>query len=166
MKKRDKARSSELKLNKIKNSFPSFERFHMKDLLFMLYDILSVTVAYFFALWFRFDCQFSEIPEEYLMPWIKFAPIYAVVSIIVFWLFRLYQSIWEYTSITEVKRIICASGVLAVLHTAIITLLFYRMPISYYVIGAAIQFLLTHRDIKIKYFETISFLFVLQVFEK
>lgn len=142
MKKHDNISSFEPELNKRKNSLLSFERLHMKDLLFMLYDIAAVTVAYFFALWFRFDCRYSEIPENYLMSWVKFVPIYAVLSIVVFWLCHLYQSIWKYASISEVKRIICASGILAILHTAMITLLFCRMPISYYIIGVAIQFIL------------------------
>lgn len=142
MKKHDKINSFEPEFNKRKNTLLSFERLHMKDLLFMLYDMAAVTVAYFFALWFRFDCRFSEIPEKYLMAWMKFAPIYAVISIAVFWIFHLYQSIWKYASIAEVKRILCASGILAILHTVLITLLFCLMPISYYVIGVAIQFIL------------------------
>ena len=120
----------------------SFERLHMKDLLFMLYDMTAVTVAYFFALWFRFDCNFSEIPEFYLMSWLKFVPIYAVISIAVFWIFHLYQSIWKYASLSEVKRIMGASSILAILHTVLITWMFGRMPISYYIIGVAIQFML------------------------
>ena len=142
MKKNKKINSFEPEFNKRKNTLLSFERLRAKDLLFMLYDVVAVTAAYFFALWFRFDCRFSEIPKLYLTPWMNFVPIYAVLSIIVFWACHLYQSIWKYASIIEMKRIICASGILAVLHTAIITPLFCRMPISYYVIGAAIQFIL------------------------
>ena len=76
------------------------------------------------------------------MALVKFAPIYAVISIVVFRVFHLYQSIWKCASIAEMKRIMCASGVLAILHTVMITLLFCRMPISYYIIGVAIQFIL------------------------
>ena len=134
------------RMQKVRNnrvsSFPSSKRYNLKDLFIMLYDFAAVTVAYFFALWFRFDCRFTEIPNEYLTAWMKFAPIYAVVSIIVFGLFRLYQSIWKFASFVELKRIVYASSILAVVHTAGITLLFYRMPISYYIIGIAIQFML------------------------
>ncbi len=112
------------------------------DSFLMLYDFAAVTCAYFFALWFRFDCQFTEIPAYYFSAWLKFAPIYAIVSIIIFRIFHLYQSIWKYASFVELKRIVCASSVLAVFHTVAITLIFRRMPISYYVIGAGIQFLL------------------------
>ena len=51
----------------------------------IIYDLLVVTGSYFVALWLRFDCQFSEIPLHFLEPWLKFSPIYAVVSIFVFW---------------------------------------------------------------------------------
>ena len=50
MKKHDNISSFEPELNKRKNALLSFERLHMKDLLFTLYDIAAVTVAYFFAL--------------------------------------------------------------------------------------------------------------------
>lgn len=56
--------------------------------------------------------------------------------------FHLYKSIWKFASYIELKRILCASVLLAIIHTAGITLIFRRMPISYYVIGAGIQFLL------------------------
>ena len=124
-------------------SLPLLERYSLKDLFMMLYDLAAVTVAFFFALWFRFDCRFTEIPDTYLTAYLRFAPIYAVVSIVVFGLFRLYQSIWKFASFVELKRIVCASAILAVIQTVGITLLFRRMPISYYVIGSAIQFLLT-----------------------
>lgn len=44
MKNHDKITSFEPKFNKRKNTLLSFERLHMKDLLFMLYDITAVTV--------------------------------------------------------------------------------------------------------------------------
>ena len=130
------------KLNKGQNKRLPLESIHRKDLLFMLYDIAAVMAAYFFALWFRFDCHYSEIPERYLNAWLKFAPIYAAISVVVLWFFRLYQSIWKYASYTEMEQILRASGILAVVHAVLITLLFCRMPISYYAIGAVIQIVL------------------------
>ena len=43
----------------------------------VLYDVVAVTGAYFIALWFRFDCQFSAIPTNFYNAWVKFAPFYA-----------------------------------------------------------------------------------------
>ncbi len=169
MEKHDDISSLKPELNKRKNTLLSFGRLNIKDLLFMLYDIAAVTVSYFFALWFRFDCNFSEIPKNYLMALVKFAPIYAVISIVMFGIFHLYQSIWKCASIAEMKRIICASGVLAVIHTTMITLLFCRMPISYYVIGVSIQFILitgarfAYRFISIEKSESVKFSMITRV---
>ena len=140
MKKDNKNSFFEPELNNKKNKPHSFERFNINDLAFVFYDILAVSIAYFLALWFRFDCLFSEIPREYLLAWANFAPIYACISVVVFWFFHLYQSMWKYVSFVEFNRIACASVVLGIVHTAMITLLFRRMPISYYVIGTVIQF--------------------------
>lgn len=119
------------------------EQIQTKDLLFMLYDMSAVIIAYFFALWFRFDCRFSEIPRAYLTAWMRFAPIYAVISVVVFRAFHLYKTIWKYASIMEVKMLLRASVILAVVYSVLITLLFCRMPISYYIIGIVLQFILT-----------------------
>ena len=62
---------------------------------FMLFDAIAVMGAYFLALWFRFDCNYTEIPAKYLLAYLKFAPIIIVATVIVFWAFRLYQSLWK-----------------------------------------------------------------------
>ncbi len=128
--------------NKYNTSFSRLKPFRLIDVILIAYDICTVSVAYFFALWFRFDCRFSEIPDYYLMTWLKFAPIYAIVCVLVFNIFHLYKSIWKFASYVELKRTVYASLILAFIHTAGITVIFRRMPISYYVIGAGIQFLL------------------------
>ena len=42
-----------------------FERLSLKDIIMIVYDLAVVTVAFFFALWIRFDCRYTEIPREY-----------------------------------------------------------------------------------------------------
>ena len=108
----------------------------------MLYDIVAVNLAYFLALWIRFDCKFSSIDARYLQSYIRFVGIYTVFCLVTFWALHLYKSIWRYASFTELMRVLTSSCITAVFHTVAITLLFGRMPASYYLFGALIQFLL------------------------
>ncbi len=120
-----------------------FEHWHIMAILLAIFDVFAVNASYFLALWFRFDCMFSQIPwEEYMIPFLKFSPIYAVTCLLVFWYARLYNSIWRFASISELVRVMFASAITSLFHILGITLLFARMPISYYVIGMGIQFML------------------------
>ena len=108
----------------------------------VIYDIVAVNIAYAFALWLRFDCQYMAIPENYLTAWMKFIPIYAVFCVIIFQVMRLYKSMWRFASFNELTRVFMSCVITAVFHIVAITLLFERMPISYYFIGAVFQFIL------------------------
>lgn len=109
-------------------------------LLLIIWDAVAANVAYFLALWLRFDCRVSEIFPQFIDCWMKFAPTYAIISVTVIWLFRLYQSLWRFVSFEELKKLCVSSVLLGVLHAVLITVLFGRMPISYYILGTALQF--------------------------
>ncbi len=110
--------------------------------LLVLYDIFAVNLSYFLGLWIRFDCHVSLIDIEFLNNFIYFAPIYTVVSIIIFRLLRLYNSIWRFASFSEMVRTMLASLFTGVFHTIGISLIFGRMPVSYYMFGFVVQFLM------------------------
>ena len=114
---------------------------HWKVVAFYLiiYDVIAVNFSYFFGLWLRFDLRFSKIPQIYLDSYIKFAPFYTVFVLIVFYSLHLYKSLWRFASFSELNRIFASSVITTVFHAVLITLCIKRMPISYYVIGAAMQ---------------------------
>ena len=118
------------------------EHWHIVALLLMLYDLAVVVGAYFLALWLRFDCHFSEIPQEYLSAWLKFSPIYATICVLVFGKARLYQSIWRFASFIELEQVAISSVIVGVIHVIGITVFYERMPATYYIVGIAIQFFL------------------------
>ena len=79
-------------------------------ILLVFYDVIAVNLSYFLGLWFRFDCKFSLVESSgYLEPFAKFAPIYSVFCIVIFFLLRLYRSLWRYASFNEFSRILLAS---------------------------------------------------------
>ena len=108
--------------------------------LLSIYDIFAVNLSYFLALWLRYDCKFSLIRPEFLHAWMRFVPIYTVFCLVVFWVLRLYRSLWKYASYSELMHLILATIITGVFHTVGITLIFNRMPISYYMIGITLQF--------------------------
>ena len=116
----------------------ALEHWHIIAFYLMVYDFAAMNGAYFLALWLRFDCRFSAILEQYMMAWLKFTPIYVVVSFAVFWLLHLYQSLWRFASFSELKRVTLASAFHAVgMHCNISVhanfLLFHRSCNSVYV---------------------------------
>jgi len=121
----------------------AWEHWHWIVLLLLGYDIAVTNGSYLFALWFRFDCTFSGIEPMYLVAWQKFIPIYTACCVVVFWALRLYQSTWRFASYNEFKNILIANVITALFHTAVITIVFVRMPISYYVFGMGMQMVLT-----------------------
>jgi FlaA1/EpsC-like NDP-sugar epimerase len=105
-----------------------------------VYDFIAVCVAYFLALWMRFDFFFSHIEQKYIDAYSRFILFYGAFSVLVLWLFRLYRSLWRYIGLRELVRTLGVSLLLSVVHTAAITLIFWhRMPFSYYIGGAMIQ---------------------------
>lgn len=107
------------------------------------YDAIAIILAFFLALWFRFDCRYSMIPKEYLGRYVKFIGIYVIFSLLVFWCMHLYNSIWRFASYNELIRMVFATGISFVFHCVGMRIFFGRMPISYYFFGILVQFGLT-----------------------
>ena len=116
------------------------EHWHIIAGLLMVYDALSLAFSYFIALWLRFDLRYTTIDYPYLEAWKHFLPLYILFSLAVFWYLKLYKSIWRFASYSELLRVSVATIISALFHTVGITILYIRMPISYYFIGALLQY--------------------------
>ena len=106
-------------------------------------DIISVLVAYLAALLLRFDFIFSSIPREYVEGYIWSMPYWTVVTVVVFYGFRLYHSIWRFAGIDEAKRIVQAYILLAILYGVGIVAMNLHMPRSYYFTGYVFSLIMT-----------------------
>lgn len=116
------------------------EHWQVIALWLMLYDVVAVNAAFMLALWVRFDCRYSMIPDVYLGAFLKFAPWYTVVCIGVYWALRLYKSVWRFASFSELFRIGAANVITGLVQIVGIILFFGRMPVSYYLFGIMLQF--------------------------
>ena len=105
-------------------------------------DFLTIHFSYFLALWVRFDCVYSKIPQQYLNAYARFITAYTVVSIVIFWCLRMYRSVWRYASYGELVRTFAGSVCTSIFHIILISFIFVRMPLSYYIWGSVLQLLL------------------------
>ena len=120
----------------------------VRDLWVILLDIIAVNLSYYLAILTRFYVNHSlyNAAEIFYMPaFLRFAPFYTVLALIVFAVFRLYGGMWQFAGINDMHRIIWANAVTIVIQLIGTTLLFppantYRMPFTYYIIGALLQF--------------------------
>lgn len=83
-------------------------------------DIICIIAASILALLTRFEFDFSQIPKEFLKVIYKYGPFTIVITLIIFSLFRIYSSLWEYAGIEEVFSLIVACLVAAVAKIVII----------------------------------------------
>ena len=119
------------------------------DLWIVVLDIFAVNFAYFLALELRKRISVGFLYGHTFTVFsgvlFRFAPIYTVLCILVFYLFRLYGGLWRYAGINDINRVVGANIVTCVLH--VVGSLFYvkstaysHMPLTYYALGAFLQF--------------------------
>lgn len=120
-----------------------FQHWHKISGILALYDIVVMNLSYFFVLWLRFDCHYTWIPEEMMDTFIHFAPFYTIAAILIFRGLRLYRSIWRFASYDEFIRVLLANFICMGVQLACTLIFFVRMPISYYLFGTMVQFIMT-----------------------
>ncbi len=116
-------------------------RTHVRILAAVLvcYDLVAIHISYFAALWVRFDCVYSAIPVEFFEPFRHFIVPYAILCVLVFWAMKLYSSVWRYASYMELVRTMLGSIGMSLVHVLLITVIYRRMPLSYYLWGLLLQ---------------------------
>ena len=129
--------------NNIEKNNKRVERWRIMSFLLVIYDVIAIALSFFLALWFRYDCSFGAIPDKFLLAYGKFIGIYAAFCVLLFWRFRLYNSIWRFAGFAEILKVIFVTVIAFVFHCVAITLLFEKMPWAYYLFGILIQFILT-----------------------
>lgn len=114
-----------------------------RTLVIFVLDMLCIAGSFFLALWMRFEFRLGAIPQMYLNEYLKIIGPWIVICLVVFQLFRLYNSIWSFVSIDELFRIILAYGVLLAAGLAYVLILKIDMPRSFYFAGFIMSFMST-----------------------
>lgn len=115
----------------------------VRALMLAFVDICSIAGSFFLALIVRFDFVYSHIPLTYLDNYLYVMPIYIMVSLIVFYICRLYHSIWRFASISEFIHIIIAYIVMCAVSIGIHYYMTIKMPYAFWLIGLMLSFACT-----------------------
>jgi FlaA1/EpsC-like NDP-sugar epimerase len=90
-------------------------RTQAKRLLAVAHDLVAVGVCWFVAYWLRFNLS---LPEPYLSGARQTLVFVLCVHAPAFWLFGLYRGIWRYASLMDLRRIILAVALAALIVAA------------------------------------------------
>ncbi len=81
-----------------------------------LTDTFLLNACVYLSLIMRFDVGIVSIEPQYISNYVENMFPYTIMSLLIFWLFRLYHSLWQYASIAEVYRIAEACIIVEVVH--------------------------------------------------
>lgn len=95
-------------------------------------DIILINGSVFLALLMRFNLAFDSIPSEYMERYKQFALPFTLITLLIFWCFRIYHSLWQYASISELFKIAEACVVTELIHIAATVFLDLSLPRSCY----------------------------------
>ncbi len=98
-------------------------------------DIVAVLVSSVAALWIRFEFSFKAMVHEnpgFYENTISMIPYNIISTLIIFWIFKLYQSVWRYASANEMIKIFAAVFTDGVLQYIVFKVLDKKVPRSYY----------------------------------
>lgn len=107
--------------------------------LFVVADVMSVFIATIGALWVRFDFSFqTTIQSIFFGNALKMLPYNIVSTVLIFWAFRLYISVWRYASADEMLKLVGAVATDALAMLAVYHIFKVSVPRSYYLFYPAI----------------------------
>ena len=102
-----------------------------KIIILLIADVFLIQLTSLCAISIRFDFHWVEIPEHFMDSIAFYVPINTICTIVVFWIFRLYHSVWHYASSSELISILGATGSSAVVQAIGMYLLGLPIPRSY-----------------------------------
>lgn len=111
---------------------PKDKRIRM--LILMAADVLAIYLASFAGLFIRFDMSVAKIPLVYSEAAANYLPYYIIATLLVFFLSRMYSTMWSVAGAREVLHIVGACALASLIQIAGMMLLEHRVPRSYFLI--------------------------------
>lgn len=104
----------------------------IRILILLLIDIIMIVVSYYGALWLRFD---GMIEQQYYDFFTQYILLLIGIKVLIFIVFKLYRSLWEYASIEELMNISVAVFAANTASVSLLVLVQSHLPRSIYIIA-------------------------------
>ncbi|MCI9297098.1 MAG: polysaccharide biosynthesis protein [Lachnospiraceae bacterium] len=101
-------------------------------IILLILDLISVVLASYGALYWRFEFSFEGQFLEYAEFATVLLPFDLVITVVIFWALKLYKSVWRYASTNELINISVACIICFFVQIILVAFLPIRMPRSYY----------------------------------
>lgn len=105
-------------------------------------DLFIIVTSSILGLLLRFDLNLGKVDIEFLDAMWRYLPIHIIISIVIFYFFKLYHSLWNYAGIIEMQNVVSACILSAVTQVIGMYYLQYRVPRSYYILSAGVMLFL------------------------
>lgn len=102
----------------------------------IIYDIAAVILSNYLSLVLRYNMEMDAIPEYFIDSVTDHLPIAVVVTLIVFYIFRLYHSLWAYAGMEELQNIVMSCFISAGIQGVFMLSMSRRVPMSFYFFNA------------------------------
>jgi len=106
-------------------------------------DIIVIMASSGMGLLLRFDLDPRKIDILFIESIWKYFPINLVITILIFYLFRMYHSMWLYAGLVEMQNVFSACVLASFTQLLGMNLLNYHVPRSYYFLYGGVLLLLT-----------------------
>lgn len=97
-------------------------------------DCVVILLVSFLSLFIRFEMHLSSIPAQYFYNYTHYLPILVISTLVIFALFGLYNSLWQFAGMQEVAHIVIASFIAALFYFAGSNFINLELPKSSYIL--------------------------------
>lgn len=77
----------------------------------VIYDVISVVIASYFAIILRYEFKIMQIPDYFLNPITRCLPVNILLTLLILYFFKMYHSLWAFAGEMELQNVVISSAV-------------------------------------------------------
>jgi FlaA1/EpsC-like NDP-sugar epimerase len=115
----------------------------IRRLFILICDLVVILIASALGLLLRFDLEYGKIDMQFIESVWSYLPINIVTTFVIFFLFKLYHSLWVFAGVTEMQNVFSACVAASFAQLVGMEIIDLPIPRSYYFLYGGVLFLLT-----------------------